>query len=325
MLRTSKLSFSILLIIAVALIAGLAVWRMRPAELPEGIVYGNGRLEATEVDVATKMAGRIESLLPREGDQVGKGQVLAVLDAEELAAQLRAAEARVVQAQAGRREAEAGVRKAASDRELALKTLQRSQELVARNFISAQKLDTDRSVLQSAQADLAAAEVRVAGAEAALQAAIAQSESLRASVSDTTIRAPIGGRVLYRLAEPGEVVAAGGKVLTLLDLEDVFMTVFLPSHEAGQLRLGSEARIVLDTLPQQPVPARVMFVSPRAQFTPREVETRSEREKLMFRVKVRIDAGWLAAYPDLVKSGMPGLAYLRLDAARDWPANLQAK
>lgn len=325
MLRASKLSVSILIIVAVVLIAGFVAWRMRPAALPEGIVYGNGRLEATEVDVATKLAGRIESLLPREGDQVGKGQMLAVLDAEELAAQLRAAEARVVQAQASRREAEAGVRKVASDRELALKTLQRSQELVARNFISAQKLDTDRGALQSAQADLAAAEVRVAGADAALQAAIAQSESLRASVSDTTIRAPISGRVLYRLAEPGEVVPAGGKVLTLLDLDDVFMTVFLPSHEAGQLRMGGEARIVLDALPKAPVPARVVFVSPRAQFTPREVETRSEREKLMFRVKVRIDAGWLAAHPDLVKSGMPGLAYLRLEAARDWPADLQAR
>lgn len=324
MARPARLVFFVLLALLLAAAALFGLWRLRQDELPAGIVSGNGRLEATEVDVATKLAGRIVSLTPREGDQVERGQIIATLDAESIAAQLRAAEAQVKQAEATRQEALAGVRKASSDRMLAEKTLQRSQELVARNFISAQKLDGDRSALQSADAALAAAQIRVNEADAAIQAAIAQSQSLRAGVDDTTLSAPISGRVLYRLAEPGEVVASGGKVLTLLDLGDVFMTVYLPTQEVGKLALGSEARIVLDAL-SQPVPARVAFVSPRAQFTPREVETRSEREKLMFRVKLRVDAGWLAAHADLVKSGMPGMAYLRLDPAQDWPANLQVK
>lgn len=312
------------LALVILLATGIGYWRLRPPGLPDNIVYGNGRLEATEVDVATKLAGRLVSLTPREGDQVERGQIIATLDAESIAAQLRAAEAQVRQAEAARRESQASVRKVMSEKMLAEKTLQRSQELVARNFISAQKLDGDHSALQSADAALAAARIRVHEAEAAIQAAIAQSQSLRASVDDTTLRAPISGRVLYRLAEPGEVVASGGKVLTLLDLGDVFMTVYLPTQEVGKLALGSEARIVLDAL-SQPVPARVAFVSPRAQFTPREVETRSEREKLMFRVKLRVDAGWLADHADLVKSGMPGMAYLRLDPVQDWPANLQVK
>ena len=103
------------------------------------------------------------------------------------------------------------------------------------------------------------------------------------------LKSPIAGRVLYRLAEPGEVLAAGGKVLTVLELTDVYMTIFLPTALAGRIAVGSEARIVLDAVPQYVIPATISFVAARAQFTPKDVETRTEREKLMFRIKVRID------------------------------------
>ena len=121
-----------------------------------------------------------------------------------------------------------------------------------------------------------------AGAPAAA-AAEAKDESLRVTLNDTSLKAPIAGRVLYRLAEPGEVLAAGGKALTLVNLSDMFMSIYLPTDKAGQVALGGEARIVLDALPGQAIPASVSFVAPKAQFTPREVETRTEREKLMFR------------------------------------------
>ena len=316
-------------LVAIVLLAaiggGFAVWRLRPPELPPGIAFGNGRLEAIEVDVATKVAGRLASLTPHEGDRVEKDQVVAMLDAEDIAAQLRAAEAQVRQAREGTREAKEGVRKADSDVVLARKTLQRSQELVQRGYISGDKLDRDRSAQQGAESALAAARVRVAEADAGVAAAIARGQSLRATVNDTSLKAPIGGRVLYRLAEPGEVLPAGGKVLTLLDLSDVFMTVFLPTAEAGKVEIGSPARIVLDALPDQVLPATVSFVAPRAQFTPKEVETRSEREKLMFRVKVRVDAGWLAQHQAVAKGGMPGIAYVRTDGGQEWSARLQVR
>ena len=120
--------------------------------------------------------------------------------------------------------------------------------------------------------------------------------------------------MLYRLAEPGEVLAAGGKVLTVLELTDVYMTIFLPTALAGRIAVGSEARIVLDAVPQYVIPATVSFVAARAQFTPKDVETRTEREKLMFRVKVRIDPELLTKYRDQVKTGLPGVAYVRLNA-----------
>lgn len=321
----SKTTLFLLILLTAGLAGGYAVWRLRPAELPPGLVSGNGRLEATEVDVSTKVAGRLATLTPREGDPVVRGQVLATLDADELAAQLRAAGAQTAQARAVVREAQAGVRKAMVDTDLARRTLQRTQSLVQRGFVSGDRADRDGAALQGAEAQLAAARVRVAEAGAAVEAALAREASLRATLDDTTLRAPIDGRVLYRLAEPGEVLAAGGKALTLLDLGDVFMTVFLPTAEAGRVALGSPARIVLDALPGQVLPATVSFVAPRAQFTPREVETRSEREKLMFRVKLRVDPVWLAAHPDLVKGGMPGVGYLRLDEAQPWPDFLRGE
>ncbi|APW47689.1 HlyD family secretion protein [Rhodoferax antarcticus] len=308
-----------------ALGVGFAAWQMRAPELPQGVAFGNGRLEATEVDLAIKVGGRLASLTPHEGDRVVKDEVVASLDAQDIAAQLRGAEAQVRQAQELTREAQAGVTKAQSDVNLARMTLKRSQQLVQKGFISGEKLDRDRNTQQGADAGLAAARLRVMQAQAAVEAATARGESLSATVNDTALKAPITARVLYRLAEPGEVLAPGSKLLTLLDLTDVHMTIFLPTSEAGKVAIGSPARIVLDALPDQVLPATVTFVAPRAQFTPKEVETRSEREKLMFRVKVKVDAAWLAQHEQITKGGMPGMAYVHTDAQAPWPQNLQLR
>lgn len=313
-------------VLALAVLAGGAyyIYQHRPAGLPAGFASGNGRLEATEVDVATKIAGRLAELGPREGDWVESGSVVGRLDADDLRAQLRAAEAQMVQAQKAVDETRAGVRKSKADATLAGKTLKRSEELVGRGFISRNKLDSDQTGMEGAMAGMAQASSRVAEAEAAVATAQARVDSLRATLNDTSLKAPISGRVLYRLAEAGEVLAAGGKALTLVDLSDMYMTVYLPTDKAGQVALGAEARIVLDALAEQAIPATVSFVAPKAQFTPREVETRSEREKLMFRIKLRADPAWLAAHRDLAKGGMPGVAYVRLDANAAWPATLPA-
>jgi HlyD family secretion protein len=311
------------LIFALTAAIGFYLYQHRQSGLPAGIASGNGRLEATEVDVATKIAGRLAELGPREGDWLEAGSVVARLDADELRAQLRAAEAQVVQAQRAVEESRAGVRKSKADATLAGKTLKRSEELVGRGFISRNKLDSDLTGMEGAMAGMAQAQSRVAEADAAVAAAQAKVDSLQATLNDTTLKAPISGRVLYRLAEPGEVLAAGGKALTLVDLTDMFMTIYLPTEKAGPVAVNSEARIVLDALPGEVIPATVSFVAAKAQFTPREVETRTEREKLMFRLKIKPDAAWLAAHRDLAKGGMPGVAYVKLDPTAAWPANLQ--
>ena len=324
-MNRSRLGKILVFVLFLALTAAVAfyLYQQRPAGLPVGFASGNGRLEAIEADVATKIAGRLSELGPREGDMVEAGGVVARLDAEDLRAQLRSAEALVQQAEKAVDEAHAGVRKSRTDVALAGKTLRRSETLVAKGFISRSKLDSDQTGMEGTMAGMDQAQSRVAAAEAAAVAALAKSDSLRATLDDTLLKAPISGRVLYRLAEPGEVLAAGGKALTLVDLSDMYMTIYLPTDKAGQVALGSEARIVLDAFPGQAIPATVTFVAPKAQFTPREVETRSEREKLMFRIKVKPDPAWLAAHRDLAKGGMPGVATVRLATDAPWPANLQ--
>lgn len=319
-------SSRVVLLVFVPVLLAAGAWylyQQRPSGLPAGFASGNGRLEATEVDVATKIAGRLAELGPREGDWVEAGAAVGRLDADDLRAQLRAAEAQVLQARRAVDETRAGVRKSKADAALAGKTLRRSEELVGRGFISRNKLDTDQTGMEGALAGMAQAQSRVAEADAVVATAQARVDGLQATLNDTALKSPIAGRVLYRLAEPGEVLAAGGKALTLVDLADMFMTIYLPTDKAGLVALGGEARIVLDALPGEAIPATVSFVAPKAQFTPREVETRTEREKLMFRIKLKADPVWLAAHRDLAKGGMPGVGFIRLDASAPWPANLQ--
>jgi len=177
----------------------------------------------------------------------------------------------------------------------------------------------------TAAALLAEAEAKVLEAQAAMDAAIAAAETIAADIDDCILKSPVKGRILYRLAEPGEVLSAGGKVLTVLELTDVYMTIFLPTRLAGRVRFGADARLVFDALPDLTVPAKVSFVAPQAQFSPKEVETRTEREKLMFRIKVKIDPELLLQHFADVKTGVPGVAYVRLDPEAEWPEDIRRR
>jgi HlyD family secretion protein len=169
-------------------------------------------------------------------------------------------------------------------------------------------------------------QAQAVAAQSAIDSQTAESERLKATIADNTLKAPIRARVQGRMAEPGEVVAAGGKVLSTLDLSDVYMYVFLPTNVAGKLSLGADARIVLDALPGYPVKAVVSYISPNAQFTPKTVETAEERHNLTFRVKLQIpDKEKLRAYERMVKVGTPGMGYVQLDPSAEWPKNLHLR
>jgi HlyD family secretion protein len=312
--------------LAVVVVAAIFVWRLMQAPpLPPGIASGNGRLEATEVDVTTKYPGRLAEVKVKEGDNVAPGQILARMDVRELEAELHQAQAQVIQAQKQRSAAAAVITQRKSEVMLAQKNLARSRELYENQNIPIEQLQRSETTVQTARAARAAAEAQLALAAAAIDAARARVESVQTRIDDSALKTPIAGRVLYRLAEPGEVLPAGGKVFTVLDLTDASMTIFLPTLQAGRLHLGDEARIVLDAIPEYTIPATVSFVSPEAQFTPKEVETRTEREKLMFRVKVRIAPALLAKHSAIMKTGVPGVAYVRLGTEVAWPESLQVR
>lgn len=343
--------------IAIALVVAVAIYlawaKLSGGGLPSGIASGNGRIEAVEIDIATKTPGRIKEILVNEGDFVEAGQVLARMDTEQLEAQRRQAEAQrkrakigvdtarslVTQREAERTAAAAVVAQRKAQLDAAQRKLARSEELAKRETVSQQVLDDDRAAEQGARAAVAAAEAQLAAseaaissakalvvdAEAAVDAAQAAIESITTDINDSTLRSPRPGRVQYRVAQPGEVLSAGGRVLNLVDLADVHMTFFLPTAQAGQLAIGSEARIILDAAPQYAIPAKISFVADVAQFTPKTVETEEERQKLMFRVKAQIAPDLLKKYIQHVKTGLPGVTYVRLSPNAEWPANLQKK
>jgi len=323
--RQKKGTIVLVLLLLVG-VSGWLIWDYLQAPgLLEGIASGNGRIEATEYDIATKRAARVDAVLVQEGDRVEAGQVLARMDTEDLEAQLREAQAGLREAREAKEYALAIVAQRESELSYAKAELSRSLQLVKKRHVSKEKVDQDRTAKLIAEAALQAVHINVRRAEAVVGAAVARTERLTTDVEDSALKAPISGRVLYRLAEPGEVLGAGGKALTVLDLTDVYMTVFLPTGQAGRVRVGSEARIVLDAVPEYRIPAEVSFVAASAQFTPKAVETRSEREKLMFRVKVRIDPALLREHIDKVKTGLPGAAYLRLGDDLDWPEGLTVR
>jgi len=319
-LRKSLTAAIVVLVVA----GGVYVWKNnQPAELPRGIAAGNGRLEATEVEVASKEQGRVAAVHVKEGDMVRQGQLLANMDAAVLEAQLREAEADKLRAETDRNVAVAVVGQRENEYDLAAKILARTQQLFRQKALEQNQLDKDHASEQTAQAIVVAAKAQVASAEAAIASAAAKIEKVKADIADTLLKSPRDGRVEYRLVEPGEVIPAGGNVVTLLDISDVYMTFFLPTNEASKVPIGGDARIVLDARPELAIPAKVSFVSPSAQFTPKEVETRSEREKLMFRVKVKIDPELLKPFAQRIKTGVPGVGYVKLDGAVEWPERLK--
>jgi HlyD family secretion protein len=307
------------LIVLLLAVAAFGYWQSRSSRLPEGLSMANGRLEATEVQIASKTPGRLAEVLVNEGDRVSKNQLLARLDTRTLEAQRSQAEAEVLRAKETLAAAEATVQFRLSEQRLASQELKRTSELFQRNYASRQLLEQQQSRLETSNAAVHAAQAQVGALRAAIGAAEAAVAQLASEIDDSSLLAPIDGIVQLRLAEPGEVLGAGGRVLLLIDANDQYMNLYLPAAQAGALTVGDEARVLLDALPDRALPAKISFVAAKAQFTPKEVETRDERQKLVFRVKLRLTEP--AATPQ-AKPGMPGAGYVRAQAM-DWPANLQ--
>ena len=338
-------------LLAVAAVAVFVWLKFGVKHETNALVSGNGRIEAVEIDISAKMPGRIRKILVREGDFVTAGQVVAHMDTDVLEAELRQAEAQLRQAESAvamarnqvlLREAEKAAALAVrtqreAEHGIALKHLSRSSLLLREGAGSQQQADDDGALVMGAAAAISAAHAQLAAADAAIatarsevagvksaaESARARIERIRADITDSALRAPRDGRVQYLVAQSGEVVGSGGRVLNIADLSDVFMTFFLPAAAVGRVALGSEVRLVLDAAPGYVIPAHVSFVADVAQFTPKTVETAVEREKLMFRVRAQISPDLLRKHILQVKTGLPGMAYVKLDPAAPWPAELQ--
>lgn len=342
------------IIVIIITICSFLLWQhLQPKKLGNNFASSNGRIEATEIDISTKIPGRIKSILVDEGDFVDAGQIVAYMDTETLEAELREAKAHLEQQKSSVVSAESQVKQRLNEKQAAVALvsqreaelslakirLSRIERLVTQNAASIDARDETRAHFYSTQAALEAAKAQVSGADAAIataesavlgansavEATKATIERLQVDINDSALRAPRDGRVQFRVSQPGEVLSAGGRVLNMIDLTDVYMTFFLPTAQAGIINMGAEVHIILDAAPKYVIPAKVTYVANVAQFTPKTVETASEREKLMFRIKAHISPELLKKYIKIVKTGLPGMAYVQLNQKAPWPDDLKVK
>jgi HlyD family secretion protein len=321
--RRLRLSVGLFAVLVVAGGGGFYWWKQAQSQLPAGIDWGNGRLEADEIDIDTKFPGRIAELHADIGDMVTAGQVVARMDTRDLQQSLEKSQAQVKQAQRAIEEANANLEQQRTQQTLAAQELDRTQGLLKNGWATKELFDQRKQALDAAGAGLRAATERVAETERALEASEHDVGLYTVNIKDNDLVAPRDGRIQYRIANIGEVLPAGGKVFTMLDISYVYMDVYLPAPQSGKIKVGTEARILLDAYPSAPIPAKVSFMASQAQFTPKTVETQSERDKLMFRIRVRIDPDRSHDHAASVRSGLPGVAYLRADPGVAWPKNLQ--
>jgi len=323
LLKSNQLVILAIIVVAVGGFLGWKYLQSRKYALPRGIASGNGRIEAKLVDATAKEPLRVKDILVDEGDLVKPGQVLVHLDTVTLDAQLAEARANVAAAQEQLAVVKAGISKRKSEVALAKIELDRAQKMLEERASSQREVDVRRTTVETSTATLAEEQARLQTALQQVAVAEANVATVQSRINDATLVSPVLGRVLYRLAEPGEVLGPGGKALTIVNLDDVYMEIFLPAAEAAPLKVGSEARLTVDNQPGRAAPALVSFVSPEAQFTPKQVETKSEREKLMFRVKLQVPKSLVQNFIESIKTGVRGVGYVKVNPSVAWPEWLE--
>jgi HlyD family secretion protein len=298
-------------------------------------IFASGHVEATDVRVAAKLGGRLERLAVKEGDRVERGQELAKIETVDLELTRRQARAEREQAGAELRlrlngaraediaELEAQVRSLDADLTAAERDLERMQGLLDKGSGTTKARDdaqTRRDILRARREAQSQSLQRLksgfreeekAAARARLEALEARLAQIEQQLQDATIKSPLGGVVTLKLAEAGEMVPAGSPLLVVTDLQDAWLTVYVAEPDLGRIHLGDEAEVRTDG--GETRKGRITFIAAQAEFTPKNVQTRDERVKLVYKVKLGLEN-----QDGLFKPGMPAEARLKvaLGAAR---------
>lgn len=299
-----------------------------------GAAVGYGAVEATEVRVAPLIGGTILSICCQEGMAVAAGDVLVKIDTTDFELQLQQAQAAVRVAgarerltrNAARREdlesAAQAVRAAQVQLETAKREQARVETLFQRGAVTPKQVDDARSAVELTTAQLqqgqamyeklqaGARSEEIQGALAGRQQTEVAVEMLKTNIARGEVKAPVAGRVLYRLAEPGEVARPGVPLLVLVDLAHPYVDVYLPEPRIGAVNLGGQASVIADAFPDRVYPATVAHVSDQAEFTPKNVQTAEQRSRLVFKVRLNVDNTDVS-----LKPGMPARAIFDGNAA----------
>lgn len=315
------------LLVGLIMVAGAAAfvwWELVRGKGGGEVLVANGTIEATEVEVGSKLPGRIAQLLVREGDAVQANQIIARLDMAEIeadVAQHRAAlartEAQLKELLAGSRveeieEARANLRQAEDNLKLAKDDWDRFDNLFKEGAISAQERDRAKNKVEVAISQVKAAReryqmIRIGPRPEVIEAARHERDRGKAALGaaqvrlrDGTILAPLAGIVLTKRAEQGEIINPGFPIVVLIDPDDLWLRVYIPESEIGLVKIGQKGTITVDSFPNRRFEGKVIEISSKAEFTPRTVQTKKERVNLVFGVKIILDNR-----ERLLKPGMP--------------------
>lgn len=319
----------LLAVIAIALAIVVTIIFLRRSPETTGELKISGTIEVTSTELSFKVPGRLTERLVDEGEMVQAGQVVARLDADELRnerdarlAQQRAAEAGLADLRAGSRREDIAQSRAVLERRRAeadrlASDARRMEELFRREVVPLKDLEAARAARDASAASVREARerlgllksgprpdaVREKSAQAdAAQAALAQAET---RLSQSVLTSPLTGLVLAKHAEPGEMVAAGGAIVTVGEMDQVWLRGYIPEYELGKVKVGQTARVTVDTWPDRAFEGRVSFISPQAEFTPKNVQTEKERVKLVYRIKITLPNPQME-----LKPGMPADAVI---------------
>lgn len=300
------LTVTIILCIIIAI--SFFVYKNFIKEQDNNLIKGNGRIEAREVAVSAKFGGKIVQLDTNEGDEVKKDQLLAVIDSRSLEAEIEAQKAKENEILKQISAIDAEINATKSDIKFYEKELERTKTLMKKNFASQLELDKNINALDKVKAKLNSLYANKKSLQASQKSLLAAIKAQEINLADMKIYSPIDGVILYKLVENGEMIANGGRMFIMYNPNDLYMTIYMPAEKAGQIKLGDKATIKLDAYPDKSFPATVTFVAENAEFTPKEVETQKERQKLVFRVKLSLDNNLNRE----AKPGMPGDGYIEI-------------
>ena len=290
---------------------------LQPEPLPDQVIYGNGRIEGTEVRVSSEVAGRVIESRLSEGEPVERGDVLVMLDATELRLRVAQSEAEIHALEQERERIGRELELAQHHHGTAEAELERYRRLAERGTATEQRLEQAQDAFAEARARMAALQAGVATAEAQVIAARRGLDLIGREIDKTRVMAPVGGTVLSELVEEGEFVRPGEPVAVIVDLSEVDVRVFVPEREIGRIALGAPARVRVDAFPERLFQGRVARIDQRAQFTPRDIHLPEERVRTVFGVTLALDN------PEkLLKPGMPADAWILCPTGAGWPERL---
>jgi len=306
----------LIIVLLAAASYGLFVY-LSPPPLPQGLLYGNGHIEGTEVRIASEVMGRILESRLVEGRNISAGDLLVRIDDTDLRIQLKQIQSEEAALDHQRLRLESELGPARHHLSTAQADLARYRDLKERGVETSQHLDEAENTFEQAGSEVKSLEGQVSVTDSLLDAAGQRINLVQSQLGKTEIKAPITGTILVKAIETGEFVTPGKVVAVLVNLLSLELKVFIPEADLGKIKLGTEARVKTSAFPDRFYDARVARVDQQAQFTPRDIHLPEERVRMVFGVTLE-----LANPTGELKPGMPADAWIRWKEDVPWPGKL---